>query len=151
MSKRVKQIYTPEFRAEAIKLVLEQGLTVAEAATKLNMNQGTLAYWIKQARQGKAADASTAGQPSVESLLTEVRRLNKELADTRMERDILKKATASPKGISCGATLPGSHCPVRVRKTMAISLSHQAVMSGCGSFSLRILCLVETPTLPPNP
>ena len=39
MSKRITQSYAPELRAEAIKLVLEQGMTVTEAATQLNMNQ----------------------------------------------------------------------------------------------------------------
>ncbi|MDF0606964.1 transposase [Neisseriaceae bacterium TC5R-5] len=51
MSKRVTQSYAPEFRAEAIKLVLEQGFSAAEAAARLNMNQGTLAYWVTQARK----------------------------------------------------------------------------------------------------
>ena len=94
MSKRVTQSHTPEFRAEAIKLVLEQGMTVAEAATRLNMNHGTLAYWLTQARKGKKAGVSAANQPSVESLTAEVGQLRKELAEARMERDILKKATA---------------------------------------------------------
>lgn len=45
-----------EFRAEAIKLVLEQGFSVVEAAARLNMNQGPLAYWVTQARKaGKTA------------------------------------------------------------------------------------------------
>lgn len=51
MSKRVTQSYAPEFRAEAIKLVLEPGFSVVEAAARLNMNQGTLAYWVTQARK----------------------------------------------------------------------------------------------------
>ena len=94
MSKRVTPSYSPEYRAKAIKLVLEQGMTTAEAAARLNMNQGTLAYWVTQARKGKKASPSTVGQPSVESLSAEVRQLRKELAEARMERDILKKATA---------------------------------------------------------
>lgn len=49
MSKRVTQSYSPEFRAEAIKLVLEQGFSAVEAAARLKMNQGTLAYWVTQA------------------------------------------------------------------------------------------------------
>jgi transposase len=94
MVKRVTQSYTQEFRVEAIKLVLEQGMTAAEAATRLNMNQGTLAYWVTQARKGKKLEISAVGQPSVESLTAEVRQLRKELTEARMERDILKKATA---------------------------------------------------------
>ena len=94
MSKRKTQSYTSEYRAEAIKLVLEQGLSVAEAATRLNMNQGTLAYWVTQARKGKTASTSGAGMQSAVELAAEVRQLRWELAEARMERDLLKKATA---------------------------------------------------------
>ena len=94
MSKRVTQSYTPGFRAEAIKLVLEQGFSVAEAGARVNMNQGTLAYWVTQARKAGKTTPATTGMPSASDLMTEVRQLRKELAEARMERDILKKATA---------------------------------------------------------
>ena len=94
MSKRVTQSYTPEFREEAIKLVLEQGMSAPEAATRLNMNQSTLTYWVTQARKAGKSSPSAAGMPSATELMAEVRQLRKELAEARMERDILKKATA---------------------------------------------------------
>jgi len=94
MSKRKTQTYSPEYRAEAIKLVMEQGLSVAEAATRLNMNQGTLAYWTTQARKGLKSASSLAGSQSPVELAAENKQLRKELAEARMERDILKKATA---------------------------------------------------------
>ena len=141
MGKRVTQSYTQEFPVEAIKLVLEQGMTAAEAATLLNMNQGTLAYWVTQARKGKKLEISAVGQPSVESLTAEVRQLRKELTEARMERDILKKARR---------TLPGSHCPVRVREAMATLLSGEVAVPGIVDFTRWILCLAETPTLPPR-
>lgn len=93
MSKRETQSYTSEYRAEAIKLVLDQGLSIAEAATRLSMNQGTLAYWVTQARKGKTASVSGAGMQSAVELAAENRQLRRELAEARMERDILKKAT----------------------------------------------------------
>ena len=58
------------------------------------MNQGTLAYWVTQARKAGKNAPATAGAPSAAELMTEVRQLRKELAEARMERDILKKATA---------------------------------------------------------
>ena len=90
MSKRVTQSYAPEFRTEAIKLVLEQGLLVVEAAARLSMNQGTLAYWVTQARKAGNTSPANAGAPSASDLMAEVRQLRKELAEARMERDILK-------------------------------------------------------------
>jgi transposase len=41
--------YTPEFRAEAVKLVLAQGLTLEEAAQRIAMPKGTLANWVSAA------------------------------------------------------------------------------------------------------
>jgi transposase len=105
MSKRKTQIYTPEYRSEAIKLVLEQGLSVSEAATRLSMNHGTLAYWMTQARQGVKSASSVAGAQSSAEWVAENKRLRKELAEARMERDILKKATA----YFARASLPGTH------------------------------------------
>ena len=94
MSKRVTQSYTREFREEAIKLVVEQGMSVAEAALKLGMNQGTLAYWATQARKFTGTNTVSPGLQSVDSLMAEVRQLRKELAEVKMEREVLKKATA---------------------------------------------------------
>lgn len=48
MSKRDKT-YTPEFRAEAVKRVLEQGLRQEEAANRLGIPKGTLAGWMAAA------------------------------------------------------------------------------------------------------
>jgi transposase len=89
---RNKQDYTPEFRAEAVKLVLNQGLSLAEAAKRLSVPKGTLANWVSSAKG--AAAVAAPGARSVPELEAEVRQLRKELVEARMERDILKKATA---------------------------------------------------------
>ncbi len=89
---RKLQQYTPEFRAEAVKLVLEQGLSQGEAAKRLAISKGTLANWVVVAK-GKAG-AAAPGARSAAELEVENARLRKELAEARMERDILKKATA---------------------------------------------------------
>jgi transposase len=94
MSKRITQSHTPEFRAEAIKVVFEQGFSVAETAARLNMKQSTLAYWVTQARKAVKTPSTQTEIPSATDLMAEVRQLRKELAEARMERDILKKATA---------------------------------------------------------
>ncbi len=91
MSKRDKT-YTPEFRSEAVKRVLEQGLRPEEAAHRLGIPKGTLAGWMAAAKSSKtpaAPGARSAGELEVENA-----RLRKELVEARMERDILKKVTA---------------------------------------------------------
>ncbi len=82
--------YTQEFRESAVKLVLEQGQTVAAAAASLGMPHNTLVAWVAQARKGSGAFA-----PQEEKdLAARVRELEAENRRLRLERDILKKATA---------------------------------------------------------
>jgi transposase len=88
-----QQRYTPEFRAEAVKLVTEQGLSQETAAKRLAIPKGTLANWIAAASKASTRP-SVAGARSAAELAAENNRLRKELAEARMERDILKKATA---------------------------------------------------------
>jgi putative transposase len=85
--------YTPEFRAEAVKLVLAQGLSLEEAAQRIAMPKGTLANWVSSAKRGNAGTVMP-GSRTVPELEAEVARLRKELAETRMERDVIKKAAA---------------------------------------------------------
>jgi transposase len=86
------QNYTPEFRAEAVKLVLVQGLSQAEAAKRLSIPKGTIANWVANAKASKVS--TTPGTRTAEELEAELKPLRRELAEARMERDILKKATA---------------------------------------------------------
>jgi len=87
-----QQRYTPEFREEAVKLVTEQGLSQETAAQRLAIPKGTLANWVAAAKA--SARPSVPGARSAKDLEVEITRLRKELAEARMERDILKKATA---------------------------------------------------------
>jgi transposase len=85
--------YTREFRAEAVKLVLAQGLTLEEAAQRLAIPKGTLGKWVGAAKRS-ADPAAMPGSRSVAELESEVARLRKELATERMEKEVLKKAAA---------------------------------------------------------
>jgi transposase len=83
--------YTDEFRAEAVKQVLERGFTVVEVAGRIGLPKHTLYDWVQKAR--KTAKAET--NPVVEkSDSAEIRRLKAELRRVTEERDILKKAAA---------------------------------------------------------
>ena len=65
------------------------------AARRLSIPEGTLATWVAAAKLSTSA-ASVPGSRSAADLLAEVTKLRKELAEARMERDILKKATDLP-------------------------------------------------------
>ena len=85
--------FTKEFREEAVKLVEEGGLSVYAAAERLNMSHNTLGNWVKASRAGKLGDICKGHRPYSEAEL-ENSRLKRELAQVKMERDILKKAAA---------------------------------------------------------
>ena len=82
--------YTDEFKAEAVRFVTEQGHSAREVAARLGISEHTMYRWIRQARppieEQQASDLAEAQR--------EIKRLNRELARTREERDILKKAAA---------------------------------------------------------
>lgn len=103
MERVPRQQYTKEFREQAVRVVLEQELTIPEAARRLAMSEKTLANWVFQARRGQQAKRGESRRPVTE-LEAEVFRLKRELAEARMERDILKKATA----YFAKAQLPGT-------------------------------------------
>jgi len=94
MERVPRQKYTKEFREQAVQLVQEQKFTVPEAARRLAISGKTLANWVFRARRGQLATLGETRR-SVTELEAEVSRLNRELAEARMERDILKKAPVS--------------------------------------------------------
>ena len=85
--------YTREFRQEAVKLVMEAGLSWGEAARRLSLPTSTLANWVKAAKAGKLGDVGKKYRPLTEVEM-ELARTKKELVIVKMERDILKKAAA---------------------------------------------------------
>jgi transposase len=103
MDRLPRQTYTTEFREHAVQLVLEQALTIPEAARRLAMSDKTRANWVFRARRGQLAKLGGSRRP-VTDLAAEVSRLKRALAEARMERDILQKATAS----CAKAQLPGT-------------------------------------------
>ena len=78
-------------------------MTIPEAARRLTMSSKTLERWVCRARRGRLATLRESRRPVTE-LEVEVSRLKRDLAETRMERDILKKATA----YVAKAQLPGT-------------------------------------------
>ena len=84
----MRRKFSDEFKAEAVRLVLEQGLGPAQAARDLGIGQSTLDKWVHAARMAQQPEAMTVDERS------ELKRLRREVSVLRMERDILKKATA---------------------------------------------------------
>ena len=85
--------YTKEFREEAARLVLEDGLSSGEAAKRLSLPKSTLETWVRAAKGGKLGDVGRNRRPLTE-VEVELAKVKRELTLVRMERDILKKAAA---------------------------------------------------------
>ena len=82
--------FSPQFKAEAVQLVIETGKPVAEVARDLGVNDGTLGNWVKAWRDANpepVAELSPVERAHVKELEDEVRRL-------RLENEFLKKAAA---------------------------------------------------------
>ncbi len=87
-----KRKYNPELQAEAIKMVNEQGMTHAEVGKRPGIPRGTIGNWVS--RYSAAQPGAPPGELTYAAMKAENARLRKELAEVRMEREILKKATA---------------------------------------------------------
>jgi transposase len=85
-----KRKYTREFRDAAVRLVTVERVPVTKAAADLGMPVNTLTVWVSQSRRGKGVFTPVEQV----DLAARVRELESECRRLKIERDILKKATA---------------------------------------------------------
>lgn len=85
--------FTKEFREEAVRMVVEDNLSVPEVGRRLQLPSSTISNWVKAHREGRLGEIGK-GQRELTALELENHQLKRELAQVKMERDILKKATA---------------------------------------------------------
>ena len=88
---RPRRSYTPEFKAGAVALVLEEGRSMHGVAKDLGLTPSALERWVKQARADRGEGPPEALTTTEREELLRLRRENRKL---QMERDILKKAAA---------------------------------------------------------
>ncbi|NYD84426.1 transposase [Ochrobactrum intermedium] len=84
--------FSREYKLEAVKLVRERGVSVAQAARDLDVHENVLRKWVREYGSDPAQAFPGSGQMKPEQL--EIERLRKEVAKLKAERDILKKAAA---------------------------------------------------------
>ena len=85
MTTKKRRTYTEEFKRDAVALVTEQGYTITQAASSLEIGENLIRRWRRQSEgdsQGLSPDERD-----------ELRQLRKEVRQLRMEKDILKKAS----------------------------------------------------------
>jgi transposase len=85
-----KPIYTPEFREEAARMVVETSRPIVQVAREIKVNEATLGGWVKAYRDKHAEDEPTLQVPE-RARLRELERENREL---KMKVEFLSKAAA---------------------------------------------------------
>ena len=124
--------FTREFKIEAVKLIQERGVSVAQAARDLGVQGSVLRRWVQES----VADAAQAfpGQGQMKPEQAELARLRREVLKLKAERDILKKAAAGSRR---------RHCEIRLHRDPPRNLADGMVMRGARGLAGRLLCLAD--------
>ena len=87
---RPKKSFSPEFKDEAVKMVIETSRPIARVAKELGINEGTLGNWVNVYRREHAGEEP----PLTVSERARLRELERETRELKMENEFLKKAAA---------------------------------------------------------
>lgn len=91
MNRIPKARYTKEFREEAVKLA--EAVGASEASRRLSIPIKSLANWLRASKAGNLEEVGRQQKPQTE-VEAELHRVKRELAEVKMERDLLKKFAA---------------------------------------------------------
>jgi transposase len=87
-----RRAFSREFKVEAVRLVVERGVKVSQAAKDLGIHENVLRKWVRDIQADPKQSFPGRGRMKPDD--AEIARLRRELAKTKTERDILKKAIA---------------------------------------------------------
>ena len=87
---RQKRVFSPEFREDAVKLVIDTSRPIAQVARELGIGEGTLGSWVAAYRRVHAGEEP----PLSMSDRARLREVERQLREVKMENAFLKKAAA---------------------------------------------------------
>lgn len=90
-AQRVRRSFTDEFKAGAVRLVIDEGQSVGQVARELDLTESALRQWVERARADRGTGKPGALTTAEREELSRLRKENRILAE---EREILKKAAA---------------------------------------------------------
>ena len=129
-AKRARRKFDEEFKAGAVRLVLDEGKTIAEVARDLDLTASALAGWVKQARADR--DGGKSGLTTEER--AELAQLRKELRVVKLEREISGTALASSRS---------SGREVRVHRRGEGEVWRRDAVQGSASVTSRLLSVLQ--------
>ena len=91
MERRKRRKFTPEYKAEVVKLVQTSGKSIGQLSSELELTETAVRAWVKRAAIDEKKDPNG---PLTSDERAEVTRLRRELRMMTMERDFLRKAAA---------------------------------------------------------
>lgn len=86
--------YSPEFKRDAVSLVLSSGRPIKQIARELGITDTTLGNWVRAERKGRSSLTGSASAVEDPEVIAENKRLKRRIAELEQEREILKRATA---------------------------------------------------------
>ena len=87
-----RRTFTKEFKVEAVRLVRDRGVSIAQTARDLDVHENVIRKWLKDF--GADPGQAFPGHGNMKPEQAEIERLKREVQKLKAERDILKKATA---------------------------------------------------------
>jgi transposase len=87
--KRIRRRFSDEFKAETVKMIQKSGRTVGSVSKELGILDTVVRRWLQQAEADGSTDTLSPDEKA------ELQHLRKEVKELRMEKEILRKATAS--------------------------------------------------------
>ncbi len=93
---RPKKSFSPEFKDEAVKMVIETSRPIARVAKELGINEGTLGNWVSAYRREHAGEEP----PLTVNERTRLRELERETRELKMENDFLKKGVPRAREVA---------------------------------------------------
>lgn len=92
--RRQRRKFTPEYKAEVVQLCRQEGESIADVCRRLDLTETAVRRWVAEAEEKQTEPASESSSPLEDDERKELERLRRENKRLRMEREILKKATA---------------------------------------------------------
>ena len=126
--------FTREFKLEAVKLILERGVSYAQAGADLEVHPTQLRNWVKRFAEDPQHAFPGHGQMKPEQL--EIAQLKREVARLKAERDILKKPRPTSRR---------NRCEVRFHSEAPGDLARGMVMRGARCLAGWFPCVAEAP------